>query len=240
MATEFKSEDADLESWIDDGVSFLQAEVKIYRNPAIFAKYQPIMDRIRILEDQLKPKKEKRERSLDEESVGGDQAAAFTDESLGDSLKSEVEQAIDKAYAEAEKLWAEYSEDCEVWTLRRLNEEEVTEEREKLGDLPEPPGKISTTKASQKMREKWAEEMAEWAEAMDTYNNELHTICLSKAVISVNVKGKVLKGVSVDGIRRLKKRPGGDQHFKELREAMNALTLEGVSIMAPHRDGAGA
>lgn len=240
MATEFKSEDTDLESWIDDGVSFLQAEVTIYRNPAIFAKYDPIMNKIRTLENEIKPKKEKRERGLEEESVGGEQAAAFTDESLGDSLKSEVQQAIDKAYEEAEKLWAEYSKDCEVWTLRRLNEEEVEEERKKLGEIPVPPEKISSTKASHKMRDQWAKDMEAWSITMQEYNEELHTICLSKATMKIVVKGKTLKGISVDGVRRLKVRPGGDQHFKELKEAMTALTVEGVSIMAPHRDGAGA
>lgn len=244
MATEFKSEDADLESWIDDGVSFLQAEVKIYRDPGMFAKYQPLMQEIQILERELKPVRDKKERTLDEESLGGEQAATFTDESLGDETKSEVVQALEDARAEAQKLYDEYAANTEVWVIRRLNVEEVQALKDQIGDLPDQPQKPSSTKMSQADQRKALAKMQEWSKAVGEYKRELDTLCLQRAVVSitVNVKGteKIVEGISLDGIERLKKRAGGDAHFQELVEAMTALSTEGVSIMAPHSPGAGA
>lgn len=247
MATKYETkDDVPLEDWIDDGVSYLQAEVTIYRDPGMFAKYGPLMEEIRILEDTLKPKKDKRERGLEEESLGAEQEATFNDESLADSVKSEVTEALEEKRAEARRLYDEYAKNTEVWTLRRLNQEEVEALRESVGELPEAPPKISSTKASQKMREDWAQKMVVWSKEMETFNRELHTLCLSEAAMSVKltVKGKerVIKGdkITPDTIRRLQKRPGGDAHFKELKEAMTGLTVEGVQIMAPHSEGTGA
>lgn len=244
MATEFKSEDADIESWIDDGVSFLQAEVKLYRDPGMFAKYQPLMQEIQILEKELKPVRDKKERTLDEESLGGEQAATFTDESLGDETKSEVVQALEDARAEAQKLYDEYAANTEVWVIRRLNTEEVQELKDQIGDLPEQPPKPSSTKMSQADQRKALAKMQEWSKAVGEYKTELDTLCLQRAVVSITVtvkgKEKTVEGISLDGINRLKKRPGGDAHFQELVEAMAALSTEGVSIMAPHSPGAGA
>lgn len=247
MATKFETkDDVPLEDWISDGISYLQAQVLIYRDPGMFAKYGPLMEEIRILEDTLKPKKDKRERGLEEESLGAEQEATFTDESLGDSTKSEVSQALEEKRAEAQKLWDEYARNTETWTLRRLNEDEVIEIREGIGEVPEMPDKPSSTKSPQRVREAWTQKMVEWSKEMDTFNKELHTRCLAEAVVQVEltIKGrkKVMKGanIKVDDIRRLQKRPGGDAHFKELKEAMLGLTVEGVQIMAPHSDGAGA
>lgn len=239
MATEYKSEDRDLESWIDDGVSFLQAEVTIFRDPAMFAKYGPLMQRIDILEKELKPKKDKKERSLGEESVGGD-SQAIVDESLADTFSSEISAELDGLYVEAEKLYAEYSKNTEVWTLRRLNEDEIEEKRDILGNMPDEPVRPSSTKMSKAQRDTAVRNMVAWSEKVQEYSDELHTLCLAESVVSVLVKGKQVPKPTLDGIRRLRKRAGGDAHFKELRDAMNALAIEGVSIMAPHRDGAGA
>jgi hypothetical protein len=240
MATKYESKDVPLEDWVEDGVSYLQAEVTIYRDPGMFAKYGPLMEKIRILEDARKPKKEKRERGLEEEAIGGEQEAVFTDESLSDSVRAEVDQELEKARAEAEKLWETYSKNTEVWTIRRLNEDEVVAIREDIGEIPEQPAKLSTTKASQRMREAWADKMVEWSKEMDKFNRELHTRCLAEAVVQVKVRGRKVKKPDVEMIRRLQKRPGGDAHFKELKEALLGLTMEGVEIMAPHREGTGA
>lgn len=240
MATEFKSEDVGLESWIDEGVSFLQAEVTIYRNPAMFAKYGPLMERLQILRETRKPKKDKKERSL-EESVGGEVTAwEAKEESLGDSFAAEIDEEIEAVEAEAQALWDEYAADTEVWTLRRLNAEEVEEVKNSIGPLPEQPMRPSSTKMSTAQVKTQLRKMEAWALAMAEYRDELSARCLPLAVMSVKVKGEDKPVPSVEGFLRLKKRPGGDEHFAELVAAMSKLTAEGVSIMAPHSEGTGA
>lgn len=240
MATEYKSEDVDLEAWIDEGVSFLQADVTIYRDPGMFKEYGPLMEKIRILENELKPPKEpKRDRGLEEESVGGEQAAEFADESLGDETKSEVQRALDEAREEAQALWEKYEANKEVWTLRRLNEEEVEEMKATLGPLPDQPSGLRSG-ANSAQKKAYVDRMEKWSVKMTNYADELHLNLLPKAVLKVVVKGKEVPVPSVDGMRRLRTRPGGDAHFKELRDAMTSLTAEGVSIMAPHSEGTGA
>jgi hypothetical protein len=241
MVTEFKSEDVDVESWIDEGVSYLQAQVKIFRDPGMFAEYGPLMEKIKILEDNLRPKREPRkDRGLDEESVGGNQEAVFSDESLGDETRSEVQQELDETRAEAKVLYDKYAANTETWTLRRLNEEEVIGVKETIGEMPEMPPKPSPTKMPKAQQVKALEKMREWSVAMQEYSDEVHVHCLALSTMSVAVKDKVIDHVTIEGIRRLRKRPGGDAHFKELVRAMTELTAEGVEIMAPHRSGAGA
>lgn len=249
MTTEFTKEDVELEDWIEKDVSFLQAEVKIFRDPGMFAQYGPIMQEIKALEDALKPVKDKKERSLDEESLGGEQAATFADESLGDETKSEAQKALDEAREKAKKLYEQYEKNSELWVLRRLNEEEVVEVKAGMDPLPQQPVKPSSTKMSQAQKEKALQRMIEWNEQIEAYRKELRIKCLPLAVVSITLPGgKVLKSdpdtgrqaISEGGVRRLVKRPGGDAHFTELVEAMESLTISGVSIMAPHRDGAGA
>ena len=250
MATEYKAEDVDVEDWISEGVSFLQAEVTLYRDPSMYAEYGPLMERIQILEKAIKPKKERKERSLDEESIGGEQQASFDDESLSDTTKSEVNEELEKLYARAAELHKAYTENSELWVLRRLNEDEVEDMKRELGDLPEQPVPIpnSSSKVSAAMKKRYVAEMVKFSQAMKEYADRLHTNLLPDAVMKVTVKGKVkvdtlnapATKLTVNDIERLKRRPGGDAHFKELVEAMTNLLTEGVSIMAPHREGTGA
>ena len=239
MSTEYELTSTPIEDWIDEGVSFLQANVTLYRNPAIYAEYQPVIDQIRSLEAELAPKKvrQKRDASL-EESLGDDAPA---EESLAeDGLTTALNHRLEKLYAEAERLWKLYSEDVEVWTLRRIDEQEVREVQKDM-DLPLPtqPGKPGKNPSKQ-MQAAYVRKFEAFIGAMKDYTDELNIRCLVIAVLGVVVKGEKKPAPSLEGLRRLKLRPGGAAHIRELVTALESLTQEGVNIMAPHRPGAGA
>lgn len=240
MATEYELTETPIEDWIDEGVSFLQAKVTLYRNPAIYAQYGPLLEQIRALEGELAPKKEKSKRdgSLDEESLGG---APAGEESLGeDSLTTAMSQRLEELYTEAENLWKIYSEDVEVWTLRRLDDHEVRAVQEEM-DIPVPTAPPAMNpKASPSAKTAHAKKFEKFITEMKTYTEELNIRCLALAVMDVVVKGDKKPAPSLEGLRRLRARPGGVVHVRELIAALESLTAEGVNIMAPHRSGAGA
>lgn len=241
MSTKYELNDTPIDDWIDNGVSFLQANVTLYRNPSIYAQYQPLLEQIRSLEAELAPKKKvKKEQTLNEESLG-DGPSAGEDESLaGDPLTQEMNARLEELYAEAERLWKLYSEDVEIWTLRRLDEPEVAEVQKGM-EMPLPvqpnqPGK----NPSKAMQTAYVKKLEKFLEDMREYSDELNLRCLALAVLDVEVKGEKKPAPSVDGLRRLRARPGGVSHFRELVDALENLTAEGVNIIAPHRSGAGA
>ena len=242
MPTEYELTDTPIEDWIEEGVSFLQANVTIYRDPAIYAQYQPVLDQIRSLEAALAPAaRPKREAALGEETLGGEATAAIAEESLGeDDLTAEMRTRLDELYAEAERLWDMYSKNVEVWTLRRLDEEEVQEVQKGMEmPLPTAPAKVSD-KASNQMKTAYARKFEAFIVGMKEYTDELNLRCLARAVLKVEVAGVEKPTPSLDGLRRVKKRPGGTLHVRELITALENLTREGVNILAPHRPGAGA
>lgn len=242
MSTQYELNQTPIEDWIEEGVSFLQANVTIYRNPSIYAQYQPLLDQIRSLEAELAPAaKPKKESSLGEESLGDQVRAAREDESLADDgLTSEMRARLEELYTEAERLWKLYSDDAEVWTLRRLDEAEVKEVQQGIElPLPVAPNKVSD-KASNQMKTAYIKKFEAFIMGMKEYTDELNIQCLARAVMKVVVKGEEKPAPSLEGLRRLKKRPGGASHIRELIEALENLTAEGVNIMAPHREGAGA
>lgn len=239
MSTDYELTDTPVEDWIDDGVSFLQAKVTIFRNPAIYAEYQPILDQIKSLEKELTPKKprEKQDASLDEESLGGTPA----EEALGgDSLTTAMNTRLEELYTEAERLWKQYSDDVEIWTLRRVDEPEVKEVQEGMElPLPVAPAKLKPG-ASPSQQQAHLRKFEKFIADMKEYTDELNLRCLALGIVKVEVRGQEKPAPSLDGLRRLKKRPGGYGHLRELVAALESLTAEGVNIMAPHRSGAGA
>jgi hypothetical protein len=242
MSTEYELNQTPLEDWIDEGVSFLQANVTLYRNPSIYAQYQPVLEQIRSLEAELAPKKArvKKETSLgDEESLGAD--APQGEESLGDDdLTIAMNARLEELYTEAERLWKLYSDDVEIWTLRRLDQSEVSEVQKGMDlAIPEQPNKPGS-KPSKQMQAAYVKKFETFLVGMKEYADELNLRCLALSVMKVVVKGEEKPAPSLEGLRRLKARPGGQGHVYELVEAMENLAQEGVDIMAPHRSGAGA
>ncbi len=243
MPTEYELNQTPIEDWIEEGVSFLQANVTIYRNPSIYAEYGPILEQIRSLEAELAPaaKSKNKETSLGEDALGDPVKDAQGEASLGeDDLTLEMRARLEELYTEAERLWKAYSEDVEVWTLRRLGEEEVKEVQQGM-DLPLPtaPNKVSE-KASNQMKAAYLKKFEDFIVAMKEYTDEFNIRCLALAVLKVVVKGEEKPAPSIDGLRRVKRRPGGELHLRDLIEALESLTAEGVDIMAPHRPGVGA
>ena len=243
MTTEFTSEDVSVEDWID-GVSFLQAQVKILRNPAIYAEYQPVMDRIRSLEserDKLVGKPARRETTHEESVADALSKDAKGEQSLaeGNPLIKEIDNELNKAYATAEELWDRLNQDVEVWHIRRLDEPEVVALREELGSIPPEPKKPPVNSKPQ-AKTAYVARMDKWLKDMAAYSEELNLRCLAVAVLKVEVNGVDKSAPSLDGIRRVKARPGGHSQIGELVTAMEQLSVEGVSIVAPHRPGAGA
>ena len=97
MSTEYELNETPLEDWIDEGVSFLQAKVTIYRNPALYAQYQPLLDQIRSLEQELAPKKQKAKKDASLEESLGD--APVGEEALGeDSLTTAMNERLEELY----------------------------------------------------------------------------------------------------------------------------------------------
>lgn len=245
MSTEYELNQTPIEDWIEEGVSFLQANVTLYRNPSIYAEYQPLLEQIKSLEAELAPKKAKpkRESSLGDDESLGDDAPVAGEESLGDEedeLTVAMRARLEELYGTAEVLWKKYSEDIEVWTLRRLDEQEVQAVQKEM-DLPMPtqPGKPGT-KPSKTMQAAYVRKFEAFIQAMKEYTDDLNLRCLQIAVLKVVVKGEEKPAPSLDGLRRLKARPGGPTHVRELVAALESLSTEGVTIMAPHRSGAGA
>lgn len=246
MSTEYEITETPVEDWIEEGVSFLQANVTIHRNPAIYAEYQPVLEEIQALEKHLAPKKTrtKREAALgDEESLGGDTSG---EESLAeeDSLTASVRERLEELYKTAEALWEQYSKDVEVWTLRRVDNHEVEavqeQMREEMNLVVPPPPPALNPKASPSAKTAHAKKFEKFIRDMKAYTDELNIRCLELAVIKVVVKGVEKPAPSLAGLRRVKARPGGTDHIHELVEALENLTKEGVNILAPHRPGAGA
>ena len=242
MSTEYELNQTPLEDWIEEGVSFLQANVTIYRNPSIYAQYQPLLDQIQTLEAELAPAaKPKKESSLGEDALGDPVRAAQQDEALADDgLTSEMRARLEELYVEAERLWKLYSDDAEVWTLRRLDEAEVQEVQKGMEmALPVAPNKPGN-KPSNQMQAAYVKKFETFILGMKEYSDELNIRCLARAVMKVVVKGEEKPAPSLEGLRRVKSRPGGQSHIRELIEALENLTAEGVNIIAPHRSGAGA
>lgn len=254
MITEFTSEDVSVEDWID-GVSYLQAQVKILRNPALYSEYQPVMDKIRSLEserDKLVGKPAKRE-SAHEESVADALSSSTGEESLADSnpLLKEIDGELNKAYTTAEELWERLNKDTEIWHIRRMDEPEVAALRAELGPIPPEPQKPPVNSKPQ-AKTAHVKKLNAWLKEMQAYADELNLLCLvgtkstenpdgvAPAVLKVVVNGVEKPAPSLDGIRRVKSRPGGHSQIRDLVTAMEQLSVEGVSIVAPHRPGAGA
>lgn len=238
MSTEYELNDTPIEDWIDQGVSFLQANVTLYRNPSIYAQYQPVIEQIRSLEMELAPKKKSKRESSLEEALGDD---GVGEETLAeDGLTGELNTRLEELYAEAERLWEQYSQDVEVWTLRRVDEQEVEAIRDGMDiPLPTQPGKPGA-KPSKQMQAAYAKKFEAFIKGVKDYSDELNLRCLQIAVLKVVVKGEEKPPPSLEGLRRLKARPGGANHIRELVGGLESLATEGVNIMAPHRSGAGA
>ena len=241
--TEFEATDVDVEDWIG-GVSFLQASHTIYRNPAMWADYQPVLGRIETLERELE------ELTADDEvisdrSLAGEESLVTIpagDRALGEKpvespRVAEVRAELEKLTVEANEMWEAYSSDVEVWRLRKLEDEEAAAIREEIGEAPAEPRPLSKSAKPQAVTS-YTKRFDAWFKAMQDYVIRYNVHAVARATLSVTVGGVDRGTVTAEQIERILVRPGGKGHVLELTKVVEQLSMEGVDIIAPHRSRA--
>lgn len=243
--TEFEATDVPLDDWIS-GVSFLQASHTIYRNPAMFAEYQPLLARIDVLEQEIDGlTAEDEPDTISDQSLSGEETLVRVpsgDRALGEKpveapRVAELRAELARLTVEANEMYEQYAADVEVWRLRKLEEAELVALKGEIGEPPaEPRGLAKNAKpqavtAYTKRFDAWLHDTAKYVER---YN--LHAV--AAATISVTVQGTDRGTVTPEQMERIAARPGGKQHVLELVRVLEQLSMEGVDIVAPHRAGA--
>jgi hypothetical protein len=236
--------DVSVEDWIG-GVTFLQTKVTLYRNPAIYAEYKPLLDQIAAAEQELAAlTAEDEPGEQPERAMSGADAEAPMSEPKGERALGEkpapapriqeAQQTLDALYERAEQLYAAYEKDVEVWTLRKLSDDEIDAIRKELGGVPKQPTKPGP-KAKPQARTAYVQKFEKWLEQMSEFADEVNLRAVAKAVVSVEVKGAKVPNPTLDDMRRFATLPARAGHLGVLVAALNELTVEGVGIAAPHR-----
>lgn len=243
--TEFEAADVAVEDWIS-GTSFLQAKHTIYRNPAMWADYQPVLDRIEVLEQQIDALT-----APDEDDVVEDRAldgeatltsAPTTDRALGEKpvehpRVAELRAELEELTAKANEMWEQYSSDVEVWQLRKLESAEAAAIVDVVGEPPAEPRPPSKNAKPQAITA-YTKRVDAWQKAMRAYVVRYNLHVVATATMSVTVAGVDRGKVTPEQMERVHARPGGEQHLAELISIIEQLSAEGVDIVAPHRSGA--
>ena len=227
MQTEFIEADLDLENWIT-GTSYAQAKVTIYRNPALLAEYEPLMERIEELEQAI-------ERDGDsEESLTAEahpHADSHGEASLTDDTQTNDELA--ELYQQAEQLHAKFMADAEVWTLRALEPNEITE-LQATNTRPLPPKPLAMDATDEQRGEHQADRDA-YQKALEAWGLDLNLRSIAKAVIGVTVAGRDVPKPDITQLSVLPNRPGGYRHVVTLADAIVTVSGQEVGLLAPHR-----
>lgn len=243
--TTFEATDVDVEDWIG-GVSFLQASHTIYRNPAMWAEYQPVLDRIDALEheiDELTAQDEPDDAVVDRSMAGEEPLIAAQaptgDRALGDKpveppRAAELRDELETLTKRANKMWEQYESDVEVWRLRKLEESELKAIKDELGEPPAEPHRPSKNPKPQAVTA-YTRRFDTWLKNMAEYGKRYNLRSVAKATLSVTVAGADRGTVTLEQMERILARPGGEQHVTELVTVLEQLSLEGVDIVAPHR-----
>lgn len=243
--TEFEAADVDVEDWID-GVSFLQAKHTIYRNPAMFAEYQPLLARIDVLEQEIDGLTAQDEDDVVEERALAGEAtltsAPTADRALGEKpveppRVAELREELEKLTRQANDMWEKYAADVEVWRLRKLEQDELKALHEELGGPPAEPRRLSKDAKPQAVTAH-VRRFDAWLADSRAYTRRYNVRCVALATIGVTVQGVDRGKVTVEQVERVLTRPGGEDHVLELVDVIKLLSVEGVDIVAPHRSGA--
>lgn len=246
-STEFEAVDIDVEDWIS-GTSYLQAKHTIYRNPAMYAEYQPILARMEGLQQEIS------DLTAEDEPAAGDDRPLAGEESLTAASAPTADRALGEAPTEAPRLvearaelerltvkangmWEQYAADVEVWQLRKLEQPEAEAIKDEMGEPPAEPRGL-TKGAKPQAVTAYTKRFDAWVKAMQDYVERYNVRCVAAATMSVTVQGTDRGGVTVEQVERILGRPGGKQHVAELNAVVEQLSFEGVDIVAPHRSGA--
>lgn len=247
-------EDPNVEDWIG-GVSFVQTTETIYRNPALWAEYEPILNEMTALGEQLDEimAASQVDSPDTEESLGGGDetlgarpvASPVGEESLGEEPQDSPDVASIKArFAElkrqADEVLARYEGDTEVWHFRALDREDeitpITEELQVAEAVKREPRPVGTGATPQKIAA-YRRKYEAWDAEMKALSLEVNLRCVALACLKVVVAGEEKPAPSVEGLRRLLTRPRGKAHFRQLVEAVERISLKEVEFAAPHREG---
>jgi hypothetical protein len=231
--------DIDVEDWID-GVSFTQVKVEFHRNPALYAELRPMYDRIEAAEAELADITAREERptpQTDELLNEEPPAPVVADELLSEATHASptlaaAQENLEHLYAQAEELYARYDSDKEIWTLRALELDEIKEITAAVG-VPDVELKPPPKNAAKKTRDRYVQRFNEHAAAVQEFKHEVDLRCVQAAVLRVAVAGEEKPPPTLEGLRRLERRPGGKQHLQELVGALQAISLQEVEIPAP-------
>lgn len=243
--TEFEAADVEIDDWIS-GTSFLQAKHTIYRNPAMFAEYQPVLNRIEVLEQELDALMAPDEGDVVEDrALDGEAAMApapSADRALGEKpvespRAAELRAELDELTAKANEMWEQYSSDVEVWQLRKLEQPEAAAIVAEIGDSPSEPTPPSKNAKPQTVTA-YKRKVDEWYKATRAYAVRYNLHVVAAATMNVTVAGVPRGKVTPEQMERLLARPGGRDHVTELVDVIEKLSFEGVDIVAPHRSGA--
>ncbi len=245
MTIKLEQTDIGVDDWID-GATFIQVKVDIHRNPALWADLAPLYAQIDAAEQRVAALRGAAARTAtDDESSLGERAGTPTapagEESLGEATHVPATVAgaqadLDELVQRAEELYARFDADKETWTLRGLDTDEVQAITDAVrADLGHGAAPVRRAKETAK---KYAERVQAWQQGLAGVKDEVDVRAVQAAVVKVVVAGVEKPAPSVDGIRRLRQRPHGERHFRELVTALEAVTLQEVAIPAPHRRGA--
>lgn len=245
-STEFEAVDIDVEDWIG-GTSFLQAKHTIYRNPAMYAEYQPILARIDELQQEIADLTAEDEPDVISDRALGDAEESLVvvpagDRALGekpveDPRLAEARAELERLTVKANEMWEQYAADVEVWQLRKLEESELVAIKDEIGEPPAEPRGLSKNAKPQAVTA-YTKRFDAWYLAMQNYTTRYNLHCIAKATVRVTVQGANRGTVTPAQMERLHERPGGRQHVLELIAVLEQLSTEGVDIVAPHRAGA--
>lgn len=247
MATEPAAE-VTVEDWIM-GVSFVQTTETIYRNPALWAEYEPIEAEMARISAELDRIIAPPTPSVGEESLGGrpgvaNGAAAVPagEESIGEAVTPPEVTALEVRFKElqqqAEEVAARYAGDTEVWHLRQLDQErEITPIVEEYqAQLPKEPRPLGTGATPAKLRAH-DQRLQAYGKELAKIAFEVNLRCVAAATLKVVVAGEEKPAPSVEGLRALTTRPNGQKHFRQLVNAVERISTQEVEIPVPHREG---
>ena len=242
MATE--PAEINVEDWIS-GVSYVQTTETIYRNPALWAEYEPLLEELQRVSAELDllltPAPEP---DLGEAGLGDDAPPARVpagEASLGEGVTPDVaalQLRFEELQTQVADVQARYASDTEVWHLRQLDAElEVAPiVKEYEGQVPPEPRPLGKGSTPAKLRA-YDARLRKYGEELAAIALEVNLRCLSLATLKVVVAGEEKPAPSVEGLRKLRTRPNGLRHFRQLVTALERISLQEVEIAAPHRSG---
>lgn len=243
--TEFEATDVDVEDWIG-GVSFLQASHTIYRNPAMYAEYQPVLARIAALEQEIADLTAQDEPNvISDQSLSGEETLVSVpagDRALGEKpveapRVAETRAELERLTVEANEMYEQYEADVEVWRLRKLEDAELVAINDTIGEPPAEP-RVPSKNAKPQTLTVYTKKFDAWLHASAKYVERYNLHAVAAATLSVTVQGTDRGTVTPEQMERIAARPGGKQHVLELVRVLEQLSMEGVDIVAPHRAGA--